>query len=115
MELRQLTDEAALATARAEGPFLLFKHSPICPVSARALGEYRAFLESRPETLTGWIDVIDQRPLSRAVAASTGIRHQSPQAILFVSDEVTWHASHGEITRDSLAAAVGQARPGSSA
>jgi pyruvate dehydrogenase complex dehydrogenase (E1) component len=75
----------------------------------------RAFLEGRPETLTGWIDVIEQRSLSQAVATSTGVRHESPQAILFVSDEVRWHASHGGITRASLAAAVGQDAAGSNA
>jgi bacillithiol system protein YtxJ len=115
MELRQITDQAELETTLAEGPFLLFKHSRICPVSARALVEYRAFLEGRPETLTGWIDVIEQRSLSQAVATSTGVRHESPQAILFVSDEVRWHASHGGITRASLAAAVGQDAAGSNA
>jgi bacillithiol system protein YtxJ len=115
MQLKQLTDQVELDTALAGGPFLLFKHSRTCPISARALGEYRAFLESRPETPTGWIDVIDQRPLSRSVAASTGIRHESPQAILFVGAAARWHASHGEITSDSLAAAVGQDWSGTNA
>ena len=112
MDLRQLADEAELEAALGKGPFLLFKHSQTCPISARALGEYRAFLESRPATLTGWIDVIGQRSLSQSVAATTGIQHESPQAILFVSGKVGWHASHGTITRDSLTAAVDQNLPG---
>ena len=108
MEPRQLAGEPELEAALAAGPFLLFKHSRICPISARAFGEYRAYLESHPATPTAWIDVIGQRPLSQSVAASTGVRHQSPQILLFSNGAVTWHASHGAITRDSLAAAVDQ-------
>jgi len=104
-EPRQLADEAELRAALAAGPFLLFKHSLICPTSTRAFAEYRAFLEANPEAATGWLDVIGQRPLSQAVAASTGVVHQSPQALYFSDGDVAWHASHGGITRDSLAEA----------
>ena len=32
--------------------------------------------------LTGWVDVIDSRPLSQEVERRTGVRHESPQALL---------------------------------
>ena len=53
------------------------------------------------------VDVITQRPLSRAIAAHLGIRHESPQAILFREGRVTWHASHDDVTVAALAAASG--------
>jgi len=110
MEPKQIADENALETALAGHSFLLFKHSLICPVSGRAFQEYRSFLEQHPATPTAWLDVIGQRPLSRALAERTGVKHESPQALLFESGTVAWHASHGGITRHSLAAALaGQA------
>ena len=42
-----------------------------------------------------------------AFAAQTGVTHASPQALWFRDGRVAWHASHGEITGASLAAAVG--------
>jgi bacillithiol system protein YtxJ len=112
MELRQLADPIELEAALASGPFLLFKHSRICPISARAFEEYRAYLEEHPGVTTGWIDVVGQRPLSQSIAASSGVQHESPQALLFLNGEVEWHASHGGITRDSLTAALGQGASG---
>ncbi len=54
-----------------------------------------------------WIDVIGQRPLARAIAERTNVRHESPQALLLEGGEVRWHASHGAITQESLAEATG--------
>ncbi len=110
MEPKQIADESELESALAAGPFLLFKHSLICPISTRAFAEYKRFLAEHPGTPTAWVDVIGQRPLSQAVARRTGVQHESPQALLFEEGSVTWNASHGGITHDSLATALaGQA------
>lgn len=106
MEPKQIADEAELEAALTSGSFLLFKHSLICPISGRAFAEYRAFLDAHPAARTAWVDVIDQRPLSQAIAQRTGVKHESPQALLFEGGSVAWSASHGGITRDSLATAL---------
>jgi bacillithiol system protein YtxJ len=49
------------------------------------------------------VDVIAQRLLSREIAACFGIRHESPQAILFRGGRVAWHASHYDVTAAALA------------
>jgi bacillithiol system protein YtxJ len=90
--------EAAFAAER----YLLFKHSTICPISAAAFEEYERWSAAHPDAATGWIDVIQERPLARAVADRTGIRHESPQAILLARGEPRWNASHGAITEASL-------------
>lgn len=64
--------------------------------------------------MTRWIDVVDQRPLSQGVARRTGVRHESPQALLFTGGRCVWHASHGAITVASLSAAWEGAAPQSS-
>ncbi len=106
MTPEKLGGEADLERALAAPRFLLFKHSLVCPVSAAAFNEYRHFL-AQGSVPTAWLDVRGQRQLSQAVEARTGVRHESPQALLLEAGAVVWHASHGDITRDSLRAAVG--------
>jgi len=91
--------------------FLLFKHSPSCPISARAFYELRTFLETGPDVPVGWIHVIEERPLSQEVARRTGVRHESPQALLLAGGRVLWSDSHGGITSERLGAALSAARP----
>ena len=52
------------------------------------------------------IDVVAQREWSDRVAREAGITHESPQAIWFRSGAATWHASHWDITINSLTEAV---------
>jgi len=104
MEPCQLEDRAELERLLAAPRVLFFKHSLICPVSARGFREYRRFLEPREREPTVWIDVIGQRPLSQLLAERTGVAHESPQALLLEEGRVRWHASHGSITAESLAA-----------
>ena len=104
---RHIATEADVVAALGSAKFLLFKHSPICPVSAAAFDEYELFAAKHPDVPTAWIDVIGSRPLARFVAETTGVRHESPQAIWIRGGRVAWHASHGAITRNSLADAAG--------
>lgn len=106
-QLRRFRDLADVDAALAAADFLVFKHSNRCPVSAAAFEEYEAFVAAHPTAPTAWIDVIAERPWSQHVAAATGVTHESPQALLVRDGRVVWHASHGAITRASLASAVG--------
>ncbi len=99
--------DAALA---APGPFLLFKHSTTCPISAAAYDEYLAFRERDPALRTAVVRVIEERPVSNHATAVLGIRHESPQALLTVNGAVVWNASHRAITADALARAATAAR-----
>ena len=97
--------EAELDAAFAADSFLVFKHSTSCPISAAAFARYERWCAAHPTVSTGWIDVIAERPLAQAVAARTGIRHESPQALLLAKGVVRWHASHEAIHGASLDAA----------
>lgn len=99
------TYEDALA---GHGLLVLFKHSPICPTSAAALQHWQRFRSRNPALATLQVDVIAARPVSRAIAAASGVEHQSPQAILFVRGKAVWSASHDAITEQALAAACAQ-------
>lgn len=84
---------------------LLFKHSPVCPISAAARAQYETFRRELPDVPTLFVDVIDDRPVARGIADLSGVRHESPQAILFEQGRPVWHASHDAITLGSLHAA----------
>lgn len=84
---------------------LLFKHSTQCPISTAAHAEYRRFAAAHPDVPTLYVDVIEQRPVARGLAERCGVAHQSPQAIVFEEGRPVWHASHGAITKETLAAA----------
>lgn len=107
MPTESIHDLAEWRAAVARHPaVMLFKHSPICPVSAAALREWRAFTAAHPELPTLFVDVIADRAVARGLAAECGVPHASPQAILFRSGRPAWNASHGNITADALARAA---------
>ena len=112
MQTPQIQSEADLEAALEAPDFWLLKHSKICPVSLKARGEYRAFLELHPGLSSGWIDVIASRALSASLAQRTGIQHESPQVLRFSAGRVVWHASHGSIRADALEAALRTGEPG---
>lgn len=86
---------------------VVFKHSLTCPVSTRALDEYHSYLHGSGDAARHYlIEVQRQRELSRAVARRTGVKHESPQALVVRGGDVVWHASHWNITKDSLAEAL---------
>ena len=106
MPSTQIDAESELQAALDASSFLLFKHSYRCPISLRAFREYQIWVEANPDAVTGWIDVVGERALSLAAASRTGIGHESPQAILLRDGRPVWNASHGAITRASLADAL---------
>ena len=115
-EIKDLNDmadwEAMWDEQKAEdaGGLLVFKRSPVCPTSFTAEERFRKFVSSLPESKDLRIvsvDVIAARPISRRIAELTGIKHESPQALLISRGQnVRWHASHLDITEDSLAEAL---------
>jgi bacillithiol system protein YtxJ len=103
-----VTDAGALdeLVARShEAPVVLFKHSTTCPISARAHNQ----MSKLPTGVAGHVSLLivqRARELSRRVAEQTGIRHESPQAIILRNGEVVWSASHFDITAEAVEQAV---------
>jgi bacillithiol system protein YtxJ len=99
-----VSDAAALEELFArshETPVLLFKHSNACPISARA---YREMEEVK--TPVSILVVQKSRDLSREVEERTGLRHETPQALVLRKGQVVWSASHFDITADVIEQAV---------
>lgn len=97
VELKSVEALEDLITESEEGPRLLFKHSVTCSISREVL---RIVSEiSGPVFL---IVVQTARNVSNAVAEKTGIRHESPQALVLDGGECVYSASHYDITADAL-------------
>ncbi|WP_079510092.1 bacillithiol system redox-active protein YtxJ [Mesobacillus jeotgali] len=84
--------------------FFFLKHSTTCPISGAGYDEFAKFDQNGTDQLY-YLTVQDSRELSNYIAEKFHVKHESPQAILFVNSDVAWHASHFKITSKSLAAA----------
>ncbi len=88
---------------KKSGIHLIYKHSNTCMTCI--------FIKKRVEELMSsdkkidtfqFIEVRLSRSLSNFVSDKTGIKHESPQAILLHNGDVKWHASHSAIKMDEI-------------
>lgn len=100
----RLPDDVALEEAWNARLALVFKHSSACGRSWTAHGEIERFAGRHPEVPIRIIEVRTERPLSDQVAEKSGIRHQSPQALLLRDGRVSWHGSHEQVTCEAIEA-----------
>ena len=84
---------------------MIFKHSPLCVISAFARDEVERFSREDPSMPITVVDVVRQRSLSDGIAARTRVRHASPQVLLVQEGLIRWHTSHGGITAEALSQA----------
>lgn len=95
-----------LEALSSDGPVLVFKHSPSCGVSVRAMQAVRDFRILRPETPVFLVDVLVERSRSRDLAHDLQIGHASPQVILVRRGRAVWSASHWRVAAAAIAEAV---------
>ncbi len=104
---KKLTEQSQLDEilhALPEEKHLIFKHSTRCSISAMALRRFETEWTEEVSSIHIWyLDLLNHRDISNAIAEKTGVVHQSPQVIVLQNGKVTYEASHGQI---SLGAAV---------
>jgi len=90
-------------------PLLVFKHSTSCSVSAGAHEETMKYIEDDKTDAVDYaiVHVIEDRPVSNAIAEELGVKHASPQVILVKNGEPQWDTSHWHITYDFLSGKFG--------
>ncbi len=96
-EIHDTEELDALIEKSNEQAIVLFKHSTTCPISA---GVYQEI--SNADTDINLIVVQRARAVSTAIAEKTGVRHESPQAIILRNAEVVYHASHYDVTASDV-------------
>lgn len=104
MTLIPFAFESPAALASAPGRTVVYKHSPTCSLCVWSIGELRRFAEDEGLTVHQ-VDVLAQRPLSRAIASHFGVHHESPQVLMIENGRVTWHGSHRALRAERLSAA----------
>jgi bacillithiol system protein YtxJ len=96
------TEAHAAEFLDAKGTGFIFKHSSRCSLSALIRPVVMDFLSTHPDVPCFEIGVVEHRDASNLVAQRTGIKHESPQAILVKNGRAVWNDSHLRITADVL-------------
>ena len=102
---RPLTDLGQLneiINESAEKPVAIFKHSTRCGVSRMSLKEFENEFDLHDFVTPYFVDLLENRHVSDAIAKQFGVEHQSPQLILIKNGAPIYHASHGDIYADDL-------------
>jgi bacillithiol system protein YtxJ len=81
-------------------PQVIFKHSTTCPISGMAKrrleGDWE--LDINPY----YLDLLNHRSISNAIADRLNVRHESPQIILIKNGEAIYNESHLDISVSNL-------------
>lgn len=84
--------QAAIEESRIR-PVLLFKHSTSCGISAGVFRDVKMV-----DSDVNLVVVQTARQISNEIERHTGIKHESPQAIVLRNGNPVYHASHYDIT-----------------
>lgn len=81
----------------------IFKHSTRCGISKMVIKQFEnLFAEEHQNLKVYYLDLLNYRDISAALAETFQVMHQSPQLIV-VKNEVSVHyASHSDITQTDL-------------
>jgi bacillithiol system protein YtxJ len=92
---------------------IIFKYSPVCPISSMVEGDLNTWLSGLPEDFKlkiAKLDVVESKEVSNKVAADLEIKHESPQVIWLTEDlKIKWCGSHYDITKNRLKAVMNKA------
>ena len=82
---------------------LILKHSQSCAVSFFAKQNLDSVpLDEWPEMDRSMVEVVRFRPISQYIAQKTSVRHESPQVLVIVNEEVIFHTSHSEVNKVNI-------------
>ncbi|TLS39082.1 bacillithiol system redox-active protein YtxJ [Pseudalkalibacillus caeni] len=89
--------------------FFFLKNSLTCPISSSAYEEFLKY-EADHDGDFYYLNVQEAREFSNSIAEKYGIKHESPQVLLFKDNEVVWNDSHWGVTYSALSDAEKQYR-----
>lgn len=108
MEWINITDINQVENIKqAKGYSLIFKHSTRCSVSLMAKRAFEADWEAIPaNTSLYFLDLINHRDISAAIAEIFQVHHESPQTLLIKDGECILDSSHSDISAEEIAEAI---------
>lgn len=82
-------------------PQVIFKHSTTCSISRMALDRFER--DNAPENVDfHYLDLLNYRSISNAIAEFFQVHHESPQVILVKNGECIYDERHYGIMMDEL-------------
>lgn len=106
--IRFLTTPQDVDDFLAQNPQSVVFKAGTCHKTQETFSQVQPLLEERPDLPLGVIRVVEARPASDRVAEITGLRHESPQLILFKDGHAVFDRNNWDITGESVAAALGE-------
>jgi bacillithiol system protein YtxJ len=108
MEWTDLTDSAQISNIKQDkGYSLIFKHSTRCSISSMAKRRFEMDWTAIPEgTRLYFLDLLNYRDISAAIAEAFDVHHQSPQILLIHNGECILDASHSDISAEEVAEVI---------
>lgn len=100
--LTDLKDLEAMIQESFEHPVIVFKHSTRCSISRMALRQFETDWNLDGKITPYFLDLLEYRPISNAIAERLGVVHQSPQVIVIKEGQAVYDASHEGISVATL-------------
>lgn len=85
-----------------ENPVVIFKHSTRCSISRMALKQFENEFALKDKVTPYFLDLLNYREISNAIASMFEVEHQSPQLIVVKSGKAVHDASHSDIQAEDL-------------
>lgn len=76
---------------------VIFKHSTRCSISRMALKQFEKEFDLEGKIIPYFLDLLEYRAISNAIAAHFDVVHQSPQILVIKSGVSVHDASHSDI------------------
>lgn len=98
--LTQMAHLDAIDKESETGSILIFKHSTRCSISDTALSRFERDGKSLDGTAIKcyYLDLLQHRDISNALAVRYDVEHQSPQVLLISKGKCIFHESHMSIS-----------------
>jgi bacillithiol system protein YtxJ len=87
-------------------PLAVIFKAGTCHKTSETFARVQPLLEGRNDLPVGVIRVVEARPASNHVVQRTGVRHESPQILVFKDGNLVMDRSQWDISQESLAAAL---------
>jgi bacillithiol system protein YtxJ len=91
-----------IVTNSHQKPVVIFKHSTRCSISKFALKNFESDYKAAHDLDFYFLDLIEYRNVSNAIATKFEVQHQSPQILLIQNGVCTYHDSHQDIDFEKL-------------
>ena len=99
-DLKQLEE---IAEESVETSIIIFKHSTRCSISRMALKNFEKEYNIQEDSAKPYfLDLLEHRDISNAIASQFNVEHQSPQLLLIKDGKVVYHTSHSDIDAEAV-------------